>query len=60
MRFNLVVDDRYEDGVGDVSGTGGEHKRVSWESRVRLNNPATLDDIKEALEDQDVRVNGGK
>lgn len=33
------MNDRYEDGQGNISGTGGEHKRsVSWNSRVRFHN----------------------
>lgn len=35
----MLSDDRYEDGVGSTSGSGGDgsHKRVSWNTgRVRF------------------------
>lgn len=31
-----ATDDRYEDGQGSTSGSGGVHKRVAWNSRVRF------------------------
>lgn len=29
-----MLDERYEDEIGEVSGTGGSHKRVSWAGGV--------------------------
>lgn len=48
-------DERHEDGVGSVSGTGGEEKRVSWNS-LRLRFAKDVEDIKEALDDQATRL----
>ena len=48
-------DERYEDGQGSLSGTGGEHKRVSWNSRV-LFAKDVVDEVKEALDDQATRL----
>lgn len=50
-------DDRYEDGVGDVSGSGGHKRDVSWNKGVLL----YLDDVqevKDALQDRSDRMGG--
>ena len=49
------MNDRHEDGQGSVSGTGGEHKRVSWNSRV-LFAKDVVEEVKDALDDQATRL----
>lgn len=58
----FLGDDRYEDEIGDISGTDGGHKRmrlVSWNSAPCA--PLRADDVKDvtdALQDQSDRMNG--
>lgn len=54
MFFLRSKDDRYEDGCGDVSGSGG-HKRVSWNSGV-LFAKDVVEEVQEALEDRATRL----
>lgn len=49
------MNERHEDGVGQTSGTGGEHKRVSWNSRV-LFAKDVVEEVKDALDDQATRL----
>lgn len=48
-------DDRYEDGQGDVSGSGGHKRDVSWNSRFAKDD---VQEVKDALQDQSDRMGG--